>query len=144
MVEKCGPNGFQAKAELDKQFKEARQAFAECKPVLSQHTAIGHKILKAEAIQRRLVQDVQQQQQQQQQQLVIEQANEKLDSLTAQQTAVAKEFVWLNQKLVETMPASVEPSSTCHIDLGAIESDDKKEVQELMASPAFCYVQEVH
>ncbi|CAK0897179.1 unnamed protein product, partial [Prorocentrum cordatum] len=116
MVEKCGPNGFQAKAELDKQLKEARQSLAECKPALSQHTAIGHNIIKAEATQRRLVQDVQKQQ------LVIEQANEKLDSLMAQQAAVAKELAWLNQKLVETMPAAVTI---------------KKEMQEFMASPAF-------
>eukprot|EP00959_Pyramimonas_sp_CCMP1952_P129326 2704322-Pyramimonas_sp.AAC.1 len=86
MVEKCGPSGFQAKAELDKQLKDARQSLAECKPVLSQHTAVGHKTIKAEATQRRLAQEVHHQQR------VIEQANEKLDSLTAQQAAVAKEL----------------------------------------------------
>eukprot|EP00959_Pyramimonas_sp_CCMP1952_P171454 3582485-Pyramimonas_sp.AAC.1 len=115
MVEKCGPNRFQAKAELDKQLKDARQSLAECKPILSQHIAVDHNIIKAEATQRRLAQDVQKQD------MFIERANGKLDSLRAQQAAVAKELVLLNQKLVETMPAAVEPSSACQIDLDNVE-----------------------
>ena len=128
-VDKLSDGGGTAKASLEAQLQDARKALAECKPALTQHTNTGHKLARAVAKRKQLGNDISEQQ------LLLQQTQEKLDSLRAHQKVCDKEIAEFSRQLVLNLPGHLGHAS---LNLDEVAPGaDKDAVSAMLQSDAF-------